>query len=187
VAGGTAAGAAIAAGPVDSSGVVHGCYYPAGKDGSSQVVMQNTGTTCPKDSTAITWNQQGPQGPAGAAGPAGPAGPTGPPGPKGDTGATAPAGPQGPAGPSTVGPDGLDTIIVQNSGGITAAVNCPADHPCVLGGGAQTDGGGAVGLSESIPFQGANGNPGGWAAEIEGSQVEPPQNDGINVYAICAK
>ncbi len=85
VAGGTAAGAAVA-GPIDSSGVIHGCYYPATTSGSHKVVLQNTGTNCPSGSTAIKWNQIGP------AGPAGPAGPPGPQGPKGDTG---PQGPQG--------------------------------------------------------------------------------------------
>ena len=39
VAVGTAAGAAIAAGPIDSSGVIHACYFPAGMDGSSRIVL----------------------------------------------------------------------------------------------------------------------------------------------------
>jgi hypothetical protein len=89
VAGGTAAGAA-AAGPIDSSGVIHGCYYPANASGSDKVVLQNVGTNCPSGTTAIKWNQKGP------AGPAGPAGPQGPPGPQGGPG------PQGPPGPSGV-------------------------------------------------------------------------------------
>jgi hypothetical protein len=96
-AGGTAAGAAIAAGPVDASGVVHGCYTTTAIKGSHAVVLQDSGTTCPNSTTAIQWNQQGPAGPAG---PAGDAGPTGPQGPIGLTGATGPAGPQGPAGAS---------------------------------------------------------------------------------------
>jgi hypothetical protein len=90
VAGGTAAGATIAASPIDSSGVIHGCYYSATKDGSHQVILQDAGTSCPKSTTAITWNQTGPPG---ATGPQGPAGAQGP---KGDTG------PQGPAGPSNL-------------------------------------------------------------------------------------
>jgi hypothetical protein len=106
VAGGTAAGAAIA-GPADSNGVIHGCYDAPNKTGSSQLVLQDTSTNCPKGTTAITWNQQGPQGPAGATGPAGP---TGPQGPKGDAGATGPAGPQGPQGPQGgTGPAGPGT------------------------------------------------------------------------------
>jgi hypothetical protein len=66
VAGGTAAGAAIASGPVDSSGVVHGCYTVKAVNGSHVFVLQDAGTSCPSGTTAITWNQQGPQGPAGA-------------------------------------------------------------------------------------------------------------------------
>jgi hypothetical protein len=77
-AGGTAAGMAIAAGPVDSAGVVHGCYAPQGNKGSYQLKLQNAGTNCPKGFTAITWNQKGPQGPAGAPGATGPQGPAGP-------------------------------------------------------------------------------------------------------------
>lgn len=75
VAGGTAAGAAIASGPVDGAGLIHGCYGQTNADGTTHgVVLQNAGTTCPASMTSITWNQTGPQGPAGATGPAGPAG-----------------------------------------------------------------------------------------------------------------
>jgi hypothetical protein len=97
VAGGTAAGAAVAAGPVDGSGVIHGCYTNAAINGSHALVLQDAATNCPRGTTAISWNVQGPAGPAGpagAAGAAGPAGPTGPPGPSG------PAGPSGPPGPA---------------------------------------------------------------------------------------
>jgi hypothetical protein len=85
VAGGTAAAAAVA-GPIDSSGVIHGCYYPATTSASHKVVLQDTGTNCPSGTTAIKWNQTGPVGPQG------PAGPPGPQGPKGDTGAQGPPG-----------------------------------------------------------------------------------------------
>lgn len=64
-AGGTAAGAAIASGPVDSSGVIHGCYTTKAFHGSHVFVLQNAGSSCPKRTTAISWNQQGPQGPPG--------------------------------------------------------------------------------------------------------------------------
>jgi hypothetical protein len=108
VAGGTAAGAAIASGPVDSSGVIHGCYTNKADNGSHVFELQNAGTSCPKGTTAITWNQAGQRGATGSAGQAGPAGPTGPAGsqgaagPTGDTGATGPQGPAGPAGPAGV-------------------------------------------------------------------------------------
>src|SRR5689334_24491404 len=70
LAGGTAAGAAIAGGPVDGSGVIHGCWTNTAVNGTHVFVLQDAGTTCPKGTTAISWNQQGR---AGAAGPAGPA------------------------------------------------------------------------------------------------------------------
>jgi hypothetical protein len=113
--GGTAL--AVSAGPVSSSGVINGCYTTAEVDGSHALVLQDTGTTCPKGTTAIQWNQAGPAGPAGAVGavgatgatgatgPQGPAGATGPQGPAGATGPQGPAGatgPQGPAGPSSL-------------------------------------------------------------------------------------
>ena len=70
IAGGTAAGAAIA-GPIDGSGVIHGCWSNAAINGSHVFVLQDAGTACPNRTTAISWNQQGPAGPTGPAGPAG--------------------------------------------------------------------------------------------------------------------
>src|SRR5690349_13294517 len=86
LAAGTAAGAAIA-GPIHSAGVIYGCYYKANNAGSHTLVLQDVGTACPTNTTAIKWNQTGLQGPAG---PTGPIGPAGAQGPKGDTGATGP-------------------------------------------------------------------------------------------------
>ena len=85
--GGTAA-AAVISGPVDGSGVVHGCYSSAAIKGSHVIVLQDAGTTCPNGTTAVSWNQQGPAGATGPAGTTGPAGPQGPPGP-----AASPSGP----------------------------------------------------------------------------------------------
>jgi hypothetical protein len=102
--GGIAYAVSVSSGPLDSSGVVHGCYTNQAINGSHVVVLQDAGTTCPKGTTAISWSQSGAAGPAGPAGAtgaigaAGPVGPAGPAGPKGDTGDTGPAGPQGPAG-----------------------------------------------------------------------------------------
>jgi pilus assembly protein FimV len=165
VAGGTAAGAAIAAGPIDSSGVIHGCYYPANQHGSSRIVLQDSAISCPAGATPITWNQTGPQGPQGATGAAGPQGPTGPAGTAGATGtpgtgatvAQLAAGDpncsaggasitdgngntayacNGPAGVSTAGLGGLDVNIV-NATGSPGAITapCPSGTPYVLGGG----------------------------------------------------
>lgn len=76
--GGTALGATLASGPVDSSGVIHGCWTTRGFGGGSHFfVLQDAGASCPPGTTAISWNGTGPQGPAGPAGPTGPAGPAG--------------------------------------------------------------------------------------------------------------
>ena len=71
LAGGTAAGAAIA-GPVGGDGTIHGCY-----DVGGNVKVVDASAACPKGYTALNWSQAGPKGPAGAPGPAGPAGTTG--------------------------------------------------------------------------------------------------------------
>ena len=111
-AGASAATAAVlSSGPVDSTGVIHGCWTNKALNGSHAFVLQDAGASCPKDTTAISWNMQrtgrtrhGPSGPAGpgrsrqdragAAGPAGPAGPS--------------AGPS----PTTAGPGGLNVTVV---------------------------------------------------------------------------
>jgi hypothetical protein len=95
VGGGTAAGAAISGGPIDASGVIHGCWTNAALKGTHIFVLQDAGTTCPQGTTAISWNQQGQAGPAGNTGPAGPAGAAGAPGPAGAAGAPGLAGQDG--------------------------------------------------------------------------------------------
>ena len=175
LAGGTAAGAAIA-GPIDGSGVIHGCYTNAQINGGHVFVLQDAGTTCPKGTTAVSWNQAGPAGPPGATGPAGQTGATGPQGPAG------PAGPPGSAGSSTAGPSGLDTTVVYaiGTGLVTAA--CPADHPYVLGGGVNPEVDNAI--QDSLPSgplgEETPGTTHGWA----GTSNNLAQ---IIVYAICAK
>ena len=67
VAGSTAVYAAIAS-PINSSGVINGCYYPANSAGSHRLVLQNVGTSCPSGTTAIKWNKKGPAGPQGPSG-----------------------------------------------------------------------------------------------------------------------
>jgi hypothetical protein len=62
LAAGSAAGAELAAGPVDGSGVIHGCWTNTAINGSHVFVLQDAGTTCPKGTTPISWNQQGPAG-----------------------------------------------------------------------------------------------------------------------------
>jgi hypothetical protein len=54
--------AALASIP-SSSGVIHGCYGPAG------FLRVTSGTTCPSGQKTLSWNQTGPAGPPGPAGP----------------------------------------------------------------------------------------------------------------------
>ena len=79
--GGSTAAYAVSAGPIDSSGVIHGCYKTTATANSHAVVLQDAGTACASGYTAIRWNQKGPTGPQGPAGPTGPQGPPGPAGP----------------------------------------------------------------------------------------------------------
>jgi hypothetical protein len=133
VGGGTALGAVI--GPIDSAGVVHGCYTTAAINGSHAFVLQDDGTTCPRGTTAIQWNQTGQRGPAGA------------------DGADGADGAQGPPGPSTAGPAGLDTELVTYGpyDNLTSlSGTCPADHPHILGGGGYTESGAITG---SAPYE----------------------------------
>jgi hypothetical protein len=64
--GGTAL--AAASGPAGDGGVINGCYTNAELDGSHALFFQDAGTSCPKNTTAIAWNEQGPQGATGAPG-----------------------------------------------------------------------------------------------------------------------
>ena len=80
LAGGTAVATAAvmsSASPVSGSGVIDGCWTNAAINGSHVIVLQDQGTSCPRGTTAISWNESGPSGPAGPAGPAGPTGPAG--------------------------------------------------------------------------------------------------------------
>jgi Collagen triple helix repeat (20 copies) len=133
IGGGTAGAAIVASGPVSSTGVIDGCYTNAEVNGSHVFVLQDQGTTCPKGTTAVSWNQTGPagpEGPTGATGPTGPAGPTGPTGLTGAPGPTGPAGPAGPAGatgpPGPTGPAGPSNLAALQG------------SPCTVGGNAST-------------------------------------------------
>jgi hypothetical protein len=162
---GSAAGAAIAGGPV-SNGIVQGCY----DSGGNVKVLTPDETACPKGYTALDWNQTGatgPAGPAGATGPAGPAGPTGATGaigaqgPAGPTGATGATGPAGPAGPSTAGPSGLNvTTVFAIAAEDTdfAVAMCPSAEPYMTGGGAEVGDNGGNLVSDSPMHAISNGN-----------------------------
>jgi hypothetical protein len=132
--GGTAAGAAVASSPspVSSGGVIDGCYTNAEISGSHVVVLQDQGTSCPKGTTAVSWNEQGaagatgPQGPPGPAGAAGPQGQAGATGPQGATGPDGPAGPAGPQGPA--GTDDVFWVTVSLDGQTGCTINAESDN-----------------------------------------------------------
>ena len=161
---GTAAGAAVA-GPVDGSGVIHGCYASQAINGSHVIKLQNAGTSCPHGTTAIFWNQRGPAGPAGA---------------------------PGAPGPSTAGPAGLDLTVVSSSSQSDATAVCPSSHPYVVSGGGQDNNGQALWLTDPqvVP---AGGGPGPLTGEeqpgnVYGWAVVPVNaTDTVTAYAVCAK
>lgn len=157
LAGGGAAFAAVA-GPIDSSGVIYGCYTTASIRGSHALVLQDTGTSCPAGTTAIQWNQTGPAGPAG------------------------PQGPAGPAGPSSL--SGLSWAQVEAQGVGTADAVCPADHPYLVHGGGGTGTPstqqGAIQASYPTLSPGPNVHPNGWVINA----VNP--SDNVTVFADCS-
>ena len=61
---------AVSSSVVDSSGVIHGCVSNVGLNGTHLLVVRDTARSCPKRTTELDWNQQGPAGPS-TAGPAG--------------------------------------------------------------------------------------------------------------------
>jgi Collagen triple helix repeat (20 copies) len=186
------AGPAGSAGPqgpagVDGHTILNGSGAPAdtlGHDGdfyldtaANVLYGPKANGSWPATGTSLT-GPQGPQGPQGLKGDTGAIGPPGPAGPQG------PQGPQGPPGPSTAGPAGLDVTIVStplgppSSAGVTAF--CPPDHPFVLGGGGQAQGGA---ISFSVPLFPEQVNPG----QPDGWQVVGIGAMGVSAYAICAK
>jgi Collagen triple helix repeat (20 copies) len=166
--GSTAAYAALAGGPVDGSGVIYGCWTNTAVNGTHVFVLQDAGTSCPKGTTAISWNQQGPAGPAGATGPAGP---------KGDTGTQGPVGPAGPAGPAgdtgaqgDPGPQGNAGQPGAPGAGATVASLAPGDPNCATGGASVTDGNGntAYACNGAPGPQGPPGPGGSMACTTDG-------------------
>ncbi len=198
-AGASAATAAVlSSGPVDSTGVIHGCWSNTALNGSHAFVLQDAGTSCPKGTTAISWNMQGPEGPEGPAGPSGPAGPAGAAGPS-----------AGPSGSTTAGPGGLNVTVVDGDSYIGTDYNfgvaeCPASEPYLLGGGASSiPTAGALTASEpydfttgaavngtnalTTQFSGAevSGDVYGWAATSPQGSQSTGTDGGLLVYAVC--
>ncbi len=183
--GGTAYGA-VADGPVDSSGVVNGCYANLAIKGSHALVLQDAGTTCPKGTTAVTWNQQGPTGPAGPQGPQGPQGPkgdTGAQGPGGDDGAAGPQGPAGPAGPGTTTKEYSSFNPYSSGQNSTFTLDCPSGSNLVSGFASASDTFDPNDPGGYISAQFPDGNN-GWQAT--GTLNFPYVNSGVNIWVWCA-
>ena len=198
-AGASAATAAVmSSGPVDSSGVIHGCWSNAELNGSHVFVLQDAGTNCPRGTTAISWNQQGPAGSAGTTGATGPAGPAGPAGPSGATGATGAIGPAGPG--YEIYPVYLPGSPQDVAPGQTATVtaNCtaePGKTGYVTGGGVVTYNGPAASnpplhaadlrIIDSYPYPGSaapNYNT-GWTATM--ANESSSQIESFQTWAMC--
>jgi hypothetical protein len=127
---GVAAAAVMSSGPVDSSGVIHGCWSNHAVKGSHRFALQNARTNCPKGTTAISWNARGVKGPKGSSGPQGSPGPQG---------AAGPSGPPGPAGISGVVTERKDTSINWGAyqpgyGDEDILVACPSGDVVLTGG-----------------------------------------------------
>jgi len=211
--GGVAFAAVAASSPIDGNNVIHGCYTNAAINGSHVFVLQDAGTSCPKGTTAISWNSQGTPGTPGTNGTNG-VSPTVAPftGSEGSCtsggdaitdangnvtyvcdGTNGTNGP-GSTGPSTAGPGGLNTTIVTVGGVGSATANCPQAEPYLLGGGGSDNtitNNSAGSLSYSGP---AHGGQQGNAAEASGTvygwtvyaTAGPAGSDSVTAYAICS-
>jgi hypothetical protein len=168
--GGTAVAAVMSGSPVDNSGVIHGCWSDNAIKGSHVFVLQDAGTTCPKGTTAISWNQ---------AGASGPAGPQGPPGVVGEVyrqnSVSFPVG---------LTPPGIETV----------SVSCPQGDVATGGGFALSGpmGIGGNATEKWIPvFDDAttpNGVPSGWEVGLTetGTPGDISSNYVLNSYVYCA-
>jgi hypothetical protein len=192
--GGVAAGSALP-NPTDASGVVHGCWTNAEINGSHAFVLQDTGSSCPRGTTPISWNQTGA---------AGPSGPQGPSGAKGDTGASGPTGPAGPAGPAGAqGPQGPgfsytefvssgDLVVIPpvdaqgNPGFHRLKVHCP-NSEYATGGGVELNPQSSLLITSDQPLDAdiapTGFFPTGWEASAVNRSSEPQT---FRVYAVCA-
>lgn len=116
-----AGGGAYAAAATSSTdtGIIQGCVDQHATMGGVQGlgILEAGTASCPKQTTALDWNQQGPQGPAGPQGATGPQGPAGAQGPQGPAGSVAGIGSDG----NTITINASDSLAV-NSGN-TVAVN----------------------------------------------------------------
>lgn len=176
----TTAYAVGASSVVDSGGVIHGCIGNTAIRGTHVLLLHDVGRVCPRGTSELDWSERGPMGSVGSPGPAGPAGAA------------------GAAGSSTLGPDGLDVVVVQvtteNSGVATA--ECPADHPYAISGGGSVFNppinfvGTPAAMAASLPVSSVENHPDGWTVVAVDTASNPSptgQVSGVAAYAECVK
>jgi hypothetical protein len=61
---------AVSSAVANSSAIIHGCVGKTARNGTRDLLIRETGRSCPKGTTALNWNQQGPAG-SSTAGPQG--------------------------------------------------------------------------------------------------------------------
>lgn len=104
-------------------GVIDGCVSNTSVSGAHALVVVDSGTTCPRNTTALAWNQTGPAGPQGLQGLQGPSGP------QGAQGAVGPSGPPGFANAATTASTTPVSIFTSAWGTVdTVALSLSAQH-----------------------------------------------------------
>jgi len=183
--------------PVSSSGVIDGCYAKAEINGSHVFMLQDQGTSCPKGTIPISWNEVGPSGAPGSIGPTGPTGPpgsigpTGPTGPPGSIGPTGPTGAPGSIGPTgPTGPPGPTTTVTVTSIEPSPDNTCATSYPLgtVAAGDSISQGGINVGSSEAWYEVTFGSTVELWGLTLSGAAVGSATagSDVMYIYSDCA-
>ena len=136
--GGAATALAASPSPENASGVITGCYTTSEVNGTHALVLQDAGTSCPRGTTALSWNQTGLAGQNGTNGSNGTAGTDG-----------------------TDGTNGTNGSDVVTSAGVPASACNPGDtdvdlatgevYSCVAGGGSTGTAGSGAGAGKASP------------------------------------
>lgn len=115
------AGAGVSLAATSSTPVIHACVV-----NRTHVIEKRVGTTCPRGTRGLSWNQIGQKGATGATGAMGPAGATGATGAPGSTGPAGPAGPAGAVGPAgPAGAQGPSGVVSTNTTDLGAVASVP--------------------------------------------------------------
>jgi hypothetical protein len=147
-------------------GVINSCITNGSINGAHGLVVVDSSTACPANTTKLNWNQTGPQGQQGA---------QGIPGPQGPAGTQGAQGPAGISGYNIVSVTGSVTGTGANL--VPVVASCPSGQH-VLGGGYAN---GQVTSTWFWTYPVADGS--GWVVQaVNGASV----GEQVTVYAICA-